>query len=94
MRISWAELAIGHLQAAYEYVAADNLRAVERTLERIFSAVEFLGRHPNLGRAGRLEGTRELVVPGTPFVVAYRQLQGKIEILAILHAARKWPERF
>ena len=94
MRISWAELAIGHLQAAYEYVAADNPRAAERTVERILSAVEFLARHPNLGHPGRVEGTRELVVPDTPFVVAYRQPREEIEILAILHAARKWPERF
>ena len=47
-----------------------------------------------MGRTGRLAGSRELIVPGTSFIVAYR-LQGQVvELLGVLHAARRWPETF
>lgn len=94
MRISWTALAVSHLRSAYEYIAEDSPRAADAILERILSAVEFLEKHPLLGRPGRVEETRELVVLGTPFIVAYRQLRGRVEILAVLNAARKWPEQF
>jgi plasmid stabilization system protein ParE len=34
------------------------------------------------------------VIPATPFIVAYRVAKGRIEILGIVHGARRWPERF
>jgi len=43
---------------------------------------------------GRVPGTRELVVTGTPYIVAYRVRDETVEILRVFHAARKWPERF
>jgi plasmid stabilization system protein ParE len=43
---------------------------------------------------GRVEGTRELVIAGTAFVVVYRVEAERVEVLAVLHAARKWPEEF
>jgi toxin ParE1/3/4 len=63
-------------------------------LERIFSAVERLERHSEAGRRGRIAGTRELVILGTPFLVAYRLRRKRVEILALLHGARKWPDHF
>ena len=41
--------------------------------------------HPSLGRAGRVPGTRELVVPDTPYLVPYRVRGMRIEILRIFH---------
>jgi toxin ParE1/3/4 len=53
--------------------------------------VKYLERHPALGRAGRLPGTRELVVSGTPFIVVYRVRFDVTQVLSVLHHARKWP---
>ena len=61
-------------------------------LDRVFSAVEMLESCPEAGRSGRVPGTRELVIVPTPFLIAYRIRSGKIEILALLHGARKWPD--
>jgi len=49
---------------------------------------------PQSGRTGRIGGTRELVVPRTPFIVAYRIKDETIDILAVHHTSRRWPERF
>jgi toxin ParE1/3/4 len=51
-----------------------------------------LATFPERGRQGRIEGTRELVVAGTPFVVAYRIRSREMEVLAIVHGARRWPD--
>lgn len=49
---------------------------------------------PGLGRAGRVPETRELVIPDTPYLVPYTVRADVVEIHAVLHGARKWPEHF
>lgn len=94
LSLHWTPTATGHLRSTYEYVAQDNARAGQGLIERILSAVERLGDFPHMGRDGRVEDTRELVIAGTPFVVVYRLHRRKVEVLAVFHAARKWPEAF
>ena len=95
MKIVWTRRATRHLSAAYDYWARESSpSAADEMLERIFSAVEVLERHPEAGRRGRVSGTRELVILSTPFLVAYRIQHKGIEVLALLHGARKWPGRF
>ncbi len=96
VKLTWTRIGAADLRAAWEYIAEENPAAAERVLEKILRGVEALERHPKLGRAGRVEGTRELMIPGTPFVVAYclRNEKEEVQILAVLHGARKWPEAF
>ncbi len=91
MRLEWTHKAIGDLREAGEYIALDNVEAARRMATRIIEAVEYLIDHPNLGRPGRLSGTRELVISGTPFVVVYWVRGAAVQILRVLHHARKWP---
>jgi toxin ParE1/3/4 len=60
----------------------------------LVASLDALRDHPNLGKPGRLTGTRELVVGGTPYVVPYRGLGDDVEILAVFHGARRWPDGF
>jgi toxin ParE1/3/4 len=53
--------------------------------------VQLLASHPALGRPGRVAGTRELVVAGTPHIIPYRVREGRVEVLRVFHASRKWP---
>ncbi len=94
MKLVWTRLALEDLNSAYEYLAAENLRAAATVVERIEAAVKALRAHPNLGRAGRVEGTRELVIAGTPFIIPYHLGKKQVEILALIHAARRWPSSF
>jgi len=91
MTIQWAKNATRQLAAAHAYVATDNARAADRLLSRISDAVKQLSLHPRLGRQGRVKNTRELIIVGTPYIVAYRIAGETIQVLAVLHGSRKWP---
>ena len=94
MEIVWREVALSGLERARAYIAQDNPAAAERVRERILGAVRNLADMPNMGRPGRVEDTRELVVSGTPYIVAYTVLEDVVVIIAVQHGAQEWPERF
>lgn len=94
MKVVWTRLALQDLDHAWSYVAADNPGAADGMIEIIAKSVEGLVTYQNLGRPGRVKGTRELVVVGTPFIIPYRVKPDRVEILAILHGARRWPGQF
>ena len=94
MPVRWVEVALANLNAEAEYVGRDNPAAAARTVESIVRAVDQLKEFPAIGRPGRVAGTRELVVTGTPYIVPYRVKSGYIEVLRVFHAARRWPTSF
>ena len=94
MRVRWLRRALINLEEEHEYIARDNPDAAARFGDRIASSVDRLATHPASGRPGRVPGTRELVVAGTPYIVPYRVRGDTVEILRVFHAARKWPENF
>ena len=92
MKVAWTRLALNDLDSAYDHISDENPSAAVRTIERIRKALEAVSRHPEIGRSGRVEGTRELIIPGTPFIVAYRAKAKRIEVLSVIHGARRWPD--
>ena len=95
MRIVWSPEAIDDLISLRAYIAEDNPAAARRVALRIVQAVEeTLPANPQIGRPGRVPGTRELVVTGTRFIVPYRVRDRTIQVLRVYHGARRWPERF
>jgi len=93
VRIVWSPRAIGHLGDLRAYVANENPKAARRIADTLLDAVERLADLPNLGRPGRVAGTRELVVPRTPYVIPYRLRGDRLEVIAVFHARQKWPKR-
>ena len=93
MTIVWAPRAIEHLAHLRAYIAQDNPKAANRVAAALLEAVERLAELPNLGRPGRIAGTRELVVPGTPYVIPYRLRGDRLEVIAVFHGRQKWPRR-
>ena len=94
LKLRWTSLAIKDLDNAYDFIAADRPRAAAVTLGKIEAAIQQLRSFPRMGRTGRIRGTREIVVSGTPFVIAYRPGNEHLDLLAIMHGARKWPDSF
>jgi toxin ParE1/3/4 len=91
--VAWSPRAIGHLADLRAYIARDNPDAAGRLAMALLVAVERLAELPGLGRPGRVSGTRELVVPGTPYVIPYRLRGDRLEIIAVFHGRQRWPKR-
>jgi toxin ParE1/3/4 len=95
MIVEWSLQAIADLESLRVYIAEDDKAAAQRIALHIIRNVEdLLSDNPSIGRAGRVPGTRELVVPRTPYVVPYRVRNNRIQVLRVYHGARKWPDRF
>jgi addiction module RelE/StbE family toxin len=92
MSIRWTPTALADIESLHAFIGLDNPVAAAGMVDRVVSAIEMLCRHPDLGRKGRVRGTRELVL--APYVVAYRVNRGAIEVLAVIHGARRWPDSF
>jgi toxin ParE1/3/4 len=91
--IVWSPRAVQHLTHLRSYIARENPKAATRIASTIVAAVERLAELPNLGRPGRVAGTRELVVSGTPYVIPYRLRGDQLEVIAVFHSRQKWPPR-
>jgi toxin ParE1/3/4 len=90
----WSPEAIEDLAALRAYIEQDDPRAAWRVSLHILHNIEaLLSENPHMGRPGRVPGTRELVIPRTPFIVPYRLVGGTIQILRVYHGARRWPDR-
>jgi toxin ParE1/3/4 len=94
VRVNWLRAARANLIAVSEYISQDNPDAAARTVAAIVKAAETLEHFPSLGRPGRISGTRELVVSGTPYIVPYRVRGDVVQLIRVFHAARKWPSQF
>ena len=94
MRVRWLRVALANLEAEADYIGEDSPAAARRVVQRIFRAANLLKKNPAMGRPGRVAGTREVVVAGTPYVLPYRVRANAVEILRVFHAARRWPEGF
>lgn len=94
MRVRWTRGAVADLVEIGESIARENPPAASRVLQSIRDQVRSLENHPLIGRPGRVAGTRELLHPRFPYIVAYRVTPAAAEILAVRHTSRRWPEQF
>lgn len=92
MNIVWSPTARADLRHIEAHTTARNPRADAKVAEAILAGVESLQPLPGIGRPGRVPDTRELVIPNTPYIVPYRVVGQRTEIIAVLHGARRWPE--
>jgi toxin ParE1/3/4 len=93
MKVVWSRRALQHLVSVRDYIAMDNPRAAAEIASRILEAAARLAANPHIGRSGRIVGTRELVIPGTPYIVPYRVKGERLELIAVFHGRQKWPTK-
>ena len=92
MRLRWTRRAERDLDEIASYIGQDSPAAAARVILELIDRVEAsLTKRPAIGRAGRVLGTRELVMGELPYVVPYRVREQDIEILRVLHTSRRWP---
>jgi toxin ParE1/3/4 len=92
-RLEYAARYFRRLDEIYERIADQDPAAARRIVARIRASVEQLTTMPGIGRPGRVAGTRELVIVGTPYIVPYRVEGDAVQIITVLHGAQKWPDR-
>ena len=91
MQVKWLRNAAKNLNDATEYIADDNPKVARKFFMHTIESVNKLAQYPELGRAGRVPGTRELVIFGYPYIIPYRIKDGDVEILRVFHTSRMWP---
>ncbi len=94
MRVVWTPPALTDLEEVQDYIAQDSPAAAYKVALALFSRTEDgLSANPMMGRRGRARDTREFVFADLPYIVVYR-VTDQVEILAVVHTAREWPESF
>ena len=90
MKVLWTPQALQDRLDIWEYITADNPIAASRMDELFSEAAARLADHPNLGRAGRIVGTRELVAHES-YRLVYEIAHETVWVLVLIHTARQWP---
>lgn len=89
--LTWSSEAEGDVAKIIDYISDQNPRAAHKVLDLIEEKVKGLPLHPKLYRAGRVDGTREMVI--TPsYLAVYKEDPEEVRILRVLHTAQMWPE--
>lgn len=89
MKLRWSRQARQDLNDIDAYIAADKPEVARKVIAGIRAAVEHLKRHPHMGRAGRVSGTRELI--DVPFVIVYAIAGDTVHIVTVFHGSKQWP---
>lgn len=93
MQVKWLRRALENLDDEAAYLASDSPRIAAEFVGHLRDRVALLATQPNMGRPGRISGTRELVITRFPYILPYRVRNDSVEILRVFHTARKWPKR-
>jgi len=91
MRVKWLRGALRNLEQEADYIAQENPKAAAELVCHLRDIALLLGEQPNLGRSGRIPGTREFVVSSSLYILPYRVRNDVVEILRVFHTSRKWP---
>ncbi len=91
MNIEWTSKARIDLHDIFDYILQENPAAAVKVLEAIEQATLKLAEHPGIGRPGRVENTRELVISGFPYI-PYCVEGDAVSIIRAMHTSRKWPD--
>lgn len=93
MKVEWTARSLADLEAIGEFVSRDDPRAAQKLVSELLDSTEnTLTDHPNAGRQGRVKSTREWTAHKN-YVVAYRVLGDRIQVLSVVHSARLWPHK-
>jgi len=79
------------IRAIVAYIRKDNLSAAISVVSAIKEQVNALAQFPDMGRPGRIDGTREMVLGGLPYIVIYQIGDNTAYVARVLHGAQQWP---
>jgi len=92
-RVRWTEPALSDIERIYAWIEPHGEQSAIRIVTRLRDRAESLASLPQQGRAGRIKGTRELVVAGTDYLILYQLAEDAVEVLRVVHTRQKWPPK-
>lgn len=93
MKLVWTRYALSDRDDIFTFIETENPQAAVLIDERLAAAANRRKDFPESGRVGRIDGTRELAVSRTPYIIAYIVMPDRVRVLRVLHGARLWPDR-
>jgi toxin ParE1/3/4 len=90
VRLVWSAPALWDRASIYDYIEVNNPQAAAKLDARFSEVADRLCRHPDMGRPGRVSGTREFVAHPR-YVLVYEWAEDTVHVLAIVHTSRRWP---
>ena len=93
MKVILLASAKSDLTNIFEFILPQQPKAARKVFNALIYSTQQIALFPEMGRGGRIKGTRELVLPDIPFVIVYEVVEFEIRILAVIHASREWPEK-
>ena len=91
MKVIIRETAATDLERIHSWISKDSPNSARSVVERILAAIEDkIPSFPDIGRKGKVEGTREWIVRGLPYIIVYRvdHVLRAVTILSIFHGAQ------
>ena len=92
MRVTWTQPAVADMLQIREYIAADSPRYARIVAERLFASVKRLTKYPLSGRVvPELDDPSLREVVDAPYRIVYCVGVASLEIITVVHAARRFP---
>lgn len=91
MKVVWSRRFVQALFREYEFLRSKEPVNALSVRERLIRAASSLAQFPDRGRAWRVPGSRELLVPGLPYVIIYRVKGDEVLIVSLFHTSQDWP---
>jgi toxin ParE1/3/4 len=93
-QITWSARAVGHLENACQFIAQTSEQNAEEFAANVRDTVGQLAQHPRLGATVpeyEREDVREVLVH--KYRIIYRLRNEDVEIVSVIHGARRLPRR-
>lgn len=91
MKLRWTPRAVADLEQIADYLLAVNPKSWKRLLSRLQIAIDYLLQFPHMGKAGLVEGTREFVLSGTPYILVFRLKHDVVQIVSVRDGRMQLP---
>ena len=91
MRVNWTKSAINDLEIEANYLSKISPSIEDSFLKHVESSIDLIKEYPELGRIGRVNQTRELILKKFQYILVYLVESSYIDIIRLLHTSRKWP---
>ena len=92
-KVQWSRSARKRLEEIEAYISLDRPEAARKLIRSLITKTALkLSQYPQIGKAGRLAGTRELVYRDAPFLVVYTVRDDTITVLTVFHTSQQFPQ--